>query len=70
MIRGLFGYDPPFLSPLNLSLPFHGLEASFLHPKQPRADFIGTLTGLRTPYGEASVSVGPEGVRLTAIQSR
>lgn len=68
VIRGLFGYNPAFLAHVNASLPFQGLESCISRPDQPRGNFSGTLTGLKTPYGLATLSTGPEGIKILGLE--
>lgn len=53
VIRGIFGYDPPFLAPRDASLPFQGLERALRKEARttPRGDLAATLENLRTPWG-------------------
>lgn len=64
IVRGLFGYDPPFLAPRDAGLPFFGLEAAFHGRAGPRGDLQATLENLATPWGIATVGLGPDGVSI------
>ena len=64
ILRGLFGYGPPFLAPRDAGRPFNGLEAAFTGAKQARGDLQATLEHLRTPWGMATLGLGPDGVSI------
>ncbi len=67
ILRGLFGYHPSFCATVDASLPYKGLEHALLRPEQSRSDFVGTLDGLQTPWGVASLEVGAQGVHIKEV---
>jgi hypothetical protein len=70
ILRGLFGYSPPFLALQDPTQPFQGLEAAFAGGQQgPRGDLRATLENLATPWGLATLSIDHEnGVSIQKLK--
>ena len=61
VLRGFFGYHPPPLWPSAFSQG--ALDAALLRPNAPRG-FLGSLRGLQTPFGLATITSGPHGLSI------
>lgn len=61
VLRGLFGYHPPPLWPSSFTQ--EALDSALLNRMSPRG-FIGHLRNLRTPFGLATITSGPEGLSI------
>ena len=58
VVRTLFGYRPSWRA--------ERLDDALLwQPRTPRGDFVGSLRGVRTPFGLADITAGPDGLTIT-----
>ena len=67
IVRGLFGYDPPFLAPRDPNQKHQGLESAIDGANQARGDLQATLENLATPWGVATLQVDGGGVRIQEL---
>ena len=65
VIRTLFGWRPDWVTPdapRGSPAAAAAIQACLWRPDEGRGDFVGVLSGLRTPLGYINITAGPAGL--------